>query len=214
MDLEEPIKGFQATIHMDKKSTPIFFKPYTVPFGSRDAVDKELDRLVKEKILTPVRYSQWASPIVVVPKSDGSIRMCVDCKVTINKFVTAEHYPIPVIDDIFASIAGNKVFCVIDLYGAYQQLSVVKQCREILTINTQRGLFRYNRLPYGVSVAPSIFQETMDKIFVGVKDVHCYLDDILIGGKDFEECKKKVHLVFERLDKYNVKVNKASVNIF
>lgn len=213
-NLEEPIKGFQATIHMEKNSTPIFFKPYTVPYGLRDKVDEELDRLVKEKILTPVRYSQWASPIVVVPKSDGSIRMCVDCKATINKFVKTEHYPLPVIDDIFANIAGSKVFSVIDLKGAYQQLEVVDQCREILTINTQRGLMRFNRLPFGVSVAPSIFQETMDKILVGIKDVYCYLDDILIGGKDFEDCQKKVHEVFERLDKHNVKVNEGKCEYF
>lgn len=213
-NLEEPIKGFQATIHMDKKSTPIFFKPYTVPYGLRDKVDQELDRLCEEKILTPVRYSQWASPIVVVPKSDGSIRMCVDCKATINKFVKTEHYPLPVIDDIFASIAGHKVFSVVDLKGAYQQLEVVDQCREILTINTQRGLMRYNRLPFGVSVAPSIFQETMDKILVGIKDVYCYLDDILVGGANFEDCQRKVHEVFERLDKHNVKINEGKCKFF
>lgn len=213
-DLEEPIKDYKATIHVEENATPIFFKPYTVGLGLREKVDVELDRLLSKKIITPIRHSQWASPIVVVPKADGSIRMCIDCKVTINKFVKAEHYPIPLIDDILASIAGSQVFTVIDLKVAYTQLEVVDSCRDLLTINTHRGLFRYNRLPFGVSVAPSIFQETMDKMLVGIKDVYCYLDDILIGGNNFEDCKAKTLEVFERLKLQNVKINEKKCVFF
>lgn len=213
-NLDEPIKDFSATIHIQENVTPIFFKPYTVPYGLKDKVDLELDRLCKENILEPVRHSKWASPIVVVPKADGSIRMCVDCKVTVNKYIKTEHYPLPRVDDLLSNLAGLKIFSVIDLTGAYQQLEIDKKCRDLLTINTQRGLFRWNRLPFGVSCAPSLFQETMDKVLFGIKGVLCYLDDILIGGVDLNDCKEKVNQVMDRLNKYNVRVNERKCKFF
>lgn len=213
-NLDQPIKKFKATIHLKEDVVPIFFKPYTVPFGLRDKVDKEIDRLCNEKILVPVRHSNWASPIVVVPKPDGSIRMCVDCKVTINKHVKTEHYPLPIVDDLLANLANFKYFSVIDMAGAYQQLEVTEDCRHLLTINTQRGLFQYTRLPFGVSVSGSLFQEVMDKILVGLDGVFCYLDDILIGGFDMEDAKRKLNKVMERLKNHNVKVNESKCKFF
>lgn len=213
-NLEEPIKHFSASIHIKEGVTPIFFKPYTVPYGLVDKVEVELDRLLKENIIEPVRHTKWASPIVVVEKSDGSIRMCVDCKVTVNKYIKTEHYPLPRVDDLLSNLAGLKVFSVLDLAGAYQQLEIDKTCRDLVNINTQRGLFRWNRLPFGVACAPSLFQETMDQILVGIKGVLCYLDDILIGGLDLNDCKNKVHEVMDRLSKYNVRVNERKCRFF
>lgn len=210
----EPIDGFSATIHIKPESKPIFHKAYTVPFGIRDAVDKELDRLVKDKILVPVRHSDWASPMVVATKSDGSVRICIDCKATINRYVVTEHYPLPNVDDILAGLGGFQKFSVLDLAGAYQQLVVEENSREYLTINTQKGLFRYTRLAFGVSSAPSIFQEVMDKILRGIDGVFCYLDDILIGGRDERDCEEKLTEVMNRLRKFKVKVNSDKCKFF
>lgn len=213
-NLEQPIKKYKATIHIKENVIPMFYKPYTVPFGLRDKVDKEIERLCAEKILVPVRHCKWASPIVVAPKPDGSIRICADCKVTINKYVKTEHYPLPLVDDLLASLANFKVFSVLDMAGAYQQLEVTEDCRELLTINTQRGLFQYTRLPFGVSVSGSLFQEVMDKLLSGLDGVFCYLDDILIGGYDLEDAKRKLNKVMERLKSHNVKVNESKCKFY
>ena len=200
------INQFEAEIYL-QNSQPIFHKAYSVPLRLRQQVSDEIDRLVNQKILFPVRHSRWASPIVVVPKPNGSIRLCVDCGVTINKFIKTEHYPLPNIDDIFASLANCMYFCVIDLTGAYQQVKLSEESKEFLTINTHKGLFRYNTLSFGVASAPAIFQAIMDQILVNLPKVCCYLDDIIIGGSTEDECKQNLLLVLERLSQYNVKIN-------
>ena len=80
------------------------YEAYSVPLRLREKVELKLDRLVWERNLTPVQHSEWASPVVVVPKPNGDIRMCVDCGVTMNKFLKTVHYPLPNIEEIFASL--------------------------------------------------------------------------------------------------------------
>ena len=205
--LNSPIVGFKADILIKDNSVPIFYRPYTVPYLLRTKVEEELNRLVEEKIIFPVKYSNWASPMVVIPKPNGEIRICMDCKVTLNKVIQTEHHPLPKIKDIFASLSGSAYFCVIDLKGAYTQLAVSQQCQSLLTINTHKGLFTNTRLPFGLSSAPSIFQSIMDRILQGLPNVYCYLDDILIGSATIENCKRTLFDVLKRLEEHNIRIN-------
>lgn len=75
----------------------------------------------------------------------------------------------------------------------------------LLTINTHKRLYQFNRLPFGVSSAPSIFQQNMDQILIHIKNVSCYLDDIIVAGKDEDDCKKTLCVVFQRVCDHNVK---------
>ncbi|XP_055910453.1 uncharacterized protein K02A2.6-like [Eupeodes corollae] len=200
------IQRFKANILLDENTVPVFCKPYSLPFGVKDRVKKELDRLVAENIIYPVKYSNWASPIVAVEKPSGEVRLCVDCKGTINPYVRTNHYPLPKSEDIFVAMAGCAVFSVLDLEGAYQQVEVEDSCQEFLTINTDWGLFRYRRLIFGVKCASAIFQDIMDKILNGLSKVKCYIDDIIIGGANFDECKNNLRKVLERLNEFKVRV--------
>lgn len=177
-DMFKPIKDFEAEIVLVPDAPPIFCKPYSVPYGIRDKVEEDLKRLVDVGILIPVKHSKRASPIVVVKKQNGDIRICVDGKRTLNRYIETEHYPLPVIDDILADMSDSKVFCVLDLTGAYQQLAVSKRSQELLTINTHIGLFQFTRLVFGVASAPAIFQCEMDEILKGIPNVKCYFDDV------------------------------------
>jgi hypothetical protein len=98
---------------LDEEVTPKFFRARTVPFGLRDKVEAELDRLVKLKVLTAVNFSQWATPIVPVLKKDGSIRICGDFKITINPVLEIDKFPLPRINDLFAKVHGS---CVLRVY--------------------------------------------------------------------------------------------------
>lgn len=190
---------------LDENTKPIFFKPYHVPYGLRDAVEAEIKRLSDLGIIYPVRNSAWASPVVIVNKPDGSIRMCVDCKVTINKYSNVDHYPLPRIDDLSGSLANAKYFCVLDLREAYAQMAVAEDSQEHLTINTLLSLFIYRRLIFGVSCAPTLFQSMMDQIIQGLKHIACFIDDLLIGGETLEECYENLIKVLDRLSEYDVK---------
>lgn len=208
------IQNHEVDLVLEKDSPQIFAKAYTVPFGVRDAVELELKRLVDIGVLVPVKKSNYASPIVVVKKPNNTIRICVDCRRTINKYVVMDHYPLPLIEDILADLYECKVFCVLDLTGAYQQLRVSGRSQEFLTINTHIGLFRFTRLVFGIKNAPAIFQAVMDEILKGIKMVKCYFDDVCIGGRDIDECKRNLEAVLQRFSEYCVRVNADKCRFF
>lgn len=202
------IEGYEANIVMDEHASPVFCGPYTVPYGLREKVNKEIDRLVGNGILEPVSFSNWASPMVVVEKANGDIRLCMDCKVSLNKFVKNNYYNLPLVEDLLHEFQGCSFFSMIDLTGAFTQVKVSKKCQEVLTINTQRGLFRSTRLTFGIKSAPCIFQNIIDSILRDMKYTRPYLDDILIGGRTREECRENTMKVLRRLDEFNVKANR------
>ena len=193
------LQGTRAKIHVDPQATSKFFKPRSVPYILRERVEKELDRLLSEGIIEPVQFSDWAAPIVPIVKEDGRIRICGDYRVTINHLSKLDSYPIPKASDLFAALAGGKSFSKLDLSHAYLQLVLDEESRKFTTINTQKGLFQYKRLPFGVSSAPAIFQRTMDSLLQGIPQTCVYLDDILITGNTVEEHLKNLDEVLRRL---------------
>lgn len=198
------MKHFEARIELKPDSSPKFHKTRSVPYALTDGVKQELDRLEKIGVLQKIEKSDWASPIVVVPKADGKLRLCGDYKVSINSEVVDQPYPLPTAEDIFATLAGGCSFSKIDLSNAYLQVRVENKSRKYLTINTVKGLYEVMRLPYGIKTAPHIFQSIMDQVLQGIPGVCCYIDDILITAPTDEEHLRRLDIVLQRLDKYNI----------
>ena len=145
----------------------------------------------------------------MVPKKEGNIRICGDYKVTVNPALAVDIHPIPKPQELFASLAGGEKFTKLDLSQAYQQLLLDEKSKELMTINTHKGLFRYTRLPFGVASAPAIFQRTMDSILQGIPRVCCYIDDILISGETDEEHLQNLEAVLGRLQDHGVTVKQS-----
>ena len=122
-----------------------------------DKVSSELDRLQKADMIEPVQFAEWAAPIVPVLKPDGTLRLCGDYRQTVNRAAIPDKYPLLCIDDLLASLSGSKSFTKLDLAHAYQQILLDDASSLLATINAHKGLFKYKRLPFGISVAPSIF---------------------------------------------------------
>ena len=200
------------TIRLREKVKPIFKKSRSVPYALQPALDAELEQMQKEGIIEPTDSSEWATPLVIVPKSNGKVRVCGDFKVTINQCVETKLYPLPMVEDIFARLAGGKVFTKLDLSQAYLQLPVDEDSKGLLVINTPKGLFRYNRLPYGVSVAPAIFQSVMDRVLQGLP-VACYLDDILIAAPTEQEHNMILEKVINRLQESGIHLREEKCEI-
>ncbi len=174
-------------IEIEAEATPRYCK---VPFALRKKVE---ERLVAEGTLA---NSKWATPLVAVLKSDKkSVQLCGDFKVTVNQVAKLEldRYPVPKVEDLFATLSRGKLFTKLDLRQAYP---LEEESKKYMVINTTKGLFRYTRLPYGISSAPGIFQREMEHLFQGVV---VYLDDILITGEDESSHLRTVEAVLQRL---------------
>ena len=204
------VTGFTAKINVDPSATPKYCKARAVPYFYREKVEKELDRLVEEGTLEPVEFSEWAAPIVAVLKPDKqNVRMCGDFKQTVNPVAKLDRYPIPRVEDLFTKLAGGKAFMKLDLSQAYLQVPPDKESRKLVVVNTHKGLYRYTRLPYGVSSAPGIFQRLMETVLQGIPNVIVYIDDILITGATEDEHLKTLSLVLERLERAGFRARKA-----
>ena len=149
------MKSYQARIQLKEGSRPRFWKAHPIALASKPALDEALRDLEAEGVIKKVVTSEWAGPIVTPVMKDGSVRVCVDFKVTINPQLEVHKYPFPRIDDIYASLGGGTLFSVIDLRHAYLQMEVEEQSRPFITINTTHGL--YQRLRYGVASAPAMW---------------------------------------------------------
>ena len=123
----------KAKLTLKEDSQPRFLKARQMPYALKPKVEEELRRLQNEGILNKVEWSEWATPIVPVPKKDGSVRLCGDYKVTVNPELQAEQYPLPRIEDIFANLAGGQKFSKIDLRQAYHQLEMEEDSKKYLS---------------------------------------------------------------------------------
>ena len=206
------IRSHQAALLVQPEAQPKFFKPRPVPFAIKDTVSLELDRLEREGILTKTTHSEWASPIVTVPKPDGRIRICGDFKVTINQSLSVDQYPLPKPEELFTTLTVGKKFTKLDLSQAYLQLELSEESKKYCTVNTHQGMYRYNRLPFGIASAPAMFQKYMDTLLQGIPRVICYIDDILITGEDDNAHLRNLAEVLSRLEDQRMRLKREKCN--
>ena len=102
------VKGITGKLHLKDNVKPVFQKARPVPYALRPAVEKELKKMEDEGIIEPVEVSDWATPIVCVPKTDGSVRVCGDYKGTVNPAIQTEQFPIPTLEEIGVKLLHGK----------------------------------------------------------------------------------------------------------
>ena len=179
-----------------------------IPFHLREKVENELDRLeqldIIEKVDGPI---DWASPVVMAPKKNGDIRICVDMRKA-NEAIKHELHITPTIDDIISKLNGAQVFSKLDINNGFHQLVLSKDSRNITVFSAHAGLRRYKRLNYGISESPEIFQNEIIQALHGLDGCINISDDIIIFGKSQKEHDKNLEAVFERLRQKNLTLNK------
>ncbi|XP_003742186.1 uncharacterized protein LOC100904270 [Galendromus occidentalis] len=170
----------RVRLDLKEESRPVHLRARPIAAAFRDAVDKELDRLLDLGVLSAVESSSWACPIVVARKANGKIRVCADYSTGLNDALQDVSQPIPNMEEMMTKFSGNRVSTQLDSYDAYLQLELEAPSRALTTINTHRGLFQYNRLVSGLKTAPAVFQRAMDQALTGLDGTLVYLDDILV----------------------------------
>ncbi|GFW74797.1 uncharacterized protein K02A2.6 [Trichonephila clavipes] len=177
------INNYEAKLKLRHGVKPIFCRVRTVPFALKGRVENEIHRLEKEGIIEKVDSSEWATPVVPVVKSDGSIRLCADYSVTLNPNLIVPQHPLPRLDEIFGSLNGGKQFTKLDFKHAYLQMKVHPDSQKLMTINTHKGLYICKRLMYRLNGAPAICQRYVDGLFQGMDGVKELRQET---GKDIE----------------------------
>jgi hypothetical protein len=185
--------------HIPTSGPPIASQPYRVGPQSREVIDKEVKRMMDMDVIEPVA-GPWPSPVVLIPKPDGSIRLCVDYR-RLNAVTKNDSYALPRVDDCLDSLGDAKFFTTLDANCGYWQIEVDPSDRDKTTFTSHRGLFRFKRMPFGLMTAPATFQRAVDVILSTVR-FQCalsYLDDIFVYSATFEQHMKDVAVVLRLL---------------
>ena len=198
----------KAHILVQEGARPVTTRPYKVPYAMRGQVEQELDRLQKCGVLTPIEHSEWSTGIVAIPKKDGSVRICGNYKTTVNPVLEQVPPPNINVEDILANLSGGTIFTTLDLAHAYNQIELDEESKKFLVISTHKGLFQQNRLVFGITSAPAIWQSTIEQVLQGLPGVQVYLDDILVTGRTPEEHRANLDRVLTRLADRNLTLKK------
>ena len=161
-------------------------------------MDLKLDRLHQEIIIVPIESAEWVSTLVIVKKNNGNIWICADSCVSVNPFIDHHPHPIPDPNELISRLSGFFVFSTLDLSQAYAQLPLSKESQTYCIISTHHGLFAYQRLPYAISSAPALWQKTMDQVLQGLRGTGCFHDDVVVGGRDEDEHKRRLEPILSR----------------
>lgn len=181
------IKDIQVQIHMDSTVKPVFQPLRRVPMPLEEAVNRKLEQLLTRDIIEVKEGpASWVSPLVVVGKTNGEPRICLDLR-RVNEAVLRERHPMPTVDDYLSRLGEGKFWSKLDIKEAFLQIELAPESRDVTTFITSKGLYRFKRLPFGLVSAPELFQKAMDQILVGCEGTYWYLDDVIIEGRDREE---------------------------
>lgn len=199
----------EYNIEQEPNSKPYaIFTPRKVPIPLLNKVQVELKRMQDSGVISPVdKPTPWCSPMVVVSKPTGAVRICVDFT-HLNKTVKREVHPIPDVESSLSQLATAKIFSKLDANSGFWQIRLAEECRHLTTFLTPYGRFVFNRLPFGITSAPEVFQRSMSRILQGCEGVLCHMDDVLIFGANIEEHDKRVRAVLQRIRSAGMSLNK------
>ena len=185
-----------------------------VPPKRRKVIEDFVQDLLAQGCIKPSK-SDWATPVVIVTKKDGSPRFCLDYR-KLNAVTIKDAFPLPRIDDALDQLANRKYYCTLDLASGYYQLPMHPKDSHKTAFITHEGLYEWLVLPMGLANSPATFQRCMAQVLKGLIPDTClaYLDDIIVFGDDYEETMKNLELVFDRLRQANLKLKPKKCRIF
>ncbi|GBM95588.1 Transposon Tf2-9 polyprotein, partial [Araneus ventricosus] len=191
---------------------PVSEPPYRMTPAKKELLKKELESLLAEGIIEECE-SPYASPVVLVPKPNGSIRLCIDYR-KLNATTIPDTYPLPRMDDLLNEAKSTKFMSTIDLKAGYHQVKVYEADQEKTAFICPFGTYKFLRMPFGLRNAPATFQRLIDKFRSGLKDVFAlsYLDDIIVLSENFDKHLSDLRQVFERLSLFKLTANRNKCN--
>jgi hypothetical protein len=197
------------SIQLKENAIPSSKPPNRIPIKMQGKLKVELERLCKENIISKVeKPSPWVNKLVIVEKSNGSIRICLDPH-ELNKCTVKQYFSIPTLHDLSAKLSGAKWFSSLDLKDGFWQIALDEKSSEYCTFGTMFGTFKFNRLPFGLNISAEVFSQKNFEVFGDLENVFIYMDDLLVFAETEDQLTLLVRKVLERARKFNVKFNKT-----
>ncbi|GFY31347.1 transposon Tf2-6 polyprotein [Trichonephila clavipes] len=190
-----------------KDDIPVYQSARRLEFSENQDVNKQIDEWLEQGIVRP-SSSEYASPIVLVKKKDGTTRLCVDYR-RLNRKLVKDRFPLPLIEDVLDKLQEAKVYTTLDLKNGFFHVDVIEDSKNLTSFIVPDGQFEFNKVPFGLSTSPSVFLRYVYSIFrelmrKGV--VIIYMDDLIIPAKDEKEGLEKLKEVLEVASKYGLEM--------
>ena len=201
-DIPSLTPTLQHEIHLIDPSDFKLQHSYPIPYALEDTLKAELEKWEGMGIVEK-STSQYCSPLLAVRKKDGSHRFCLDCR-QLNMQTKVDQEPISDPQQIFSQLADAQWFSKLDLAAGYWQVPLSKEARPLTAFRTRHGLYQFCVMPFGLVNAPATFSRLMRRVLEGLPNLYCYLDDVLIATKNWEEHLECLRLLFEALAKHNL----------
>ena len=202
-------KTTPVQIELRRNAKPVNARWYPVPRINKRTFKTELMRLVKIGVLEKVQESEWGTPVFIIPKKEGTVRLLTDYR-KVNGQIVRKPYPIPRIADTLQQLEGFTFATALDLNMGYYTIPLAECSKDITTIVTEFGKFRYTCLPMGMVISGDIFQAKIYDLVGDIEGIRTYIDDILCIGKgSFSQHLQQLEEVFRRFLKAGLKVNAA-----
>lgn len=197
-----------------KDETPIKQRPRPIHPRDYEAVKRHLQTLLDAGVIRESE-SPFSSPIVVVRKKNGDVRLCVDYR-KLNLQTIKDSYALPNLEESFSALAGSKWFSVMDLKSGYYQIEMNESDKHKTAFVCPFGFWEFNRMPQGITNAPSTFQRLMEKCMsdIHLKEVLVFLDDLIVFSNTLEEHETRLIHVLSRLREYGLKLSPDKCKFF
>ena len=185
--------------HDIKLSTaePVRSKGYPLPYKTREIMESEIDEMIELGVIEP-SISPYSSPIVLVPKKDGSVRFCIDFR-KLNKVTEFDAEPMPNMEEVINRMSGHRFYSQMDLCKGYWQLGLSKRSRPYTAFETPRGLFQFKTMPFGLVNAGASFCRLIRIVLQGLRNVDSFVDDMWIFTETWEKHLKSIKATLDRL---------------
>lgn len=179
-------------------AAPIRQHPYRVNATKREVMRKEVSYLLENDMAKPSN-SSWSSPCILVPKPDGTSRLCTDYR-RVNTVTIPDSFPLPRIDDCIDRIGSAAYVSKLDLLKGYWQVPLTSRASDISAFVTPDNFLQYTVMPFGMRNAPATFQRLVNTVFADVPNCTAYLDDVVIHSSTWSEHLASLKMAFQRLE--------------
>lgn len=204
-----PVRESDHKINLIPGAQPVCIRPYHYSPMQKNEIETQVKQMLKTGVIRH-SMSEFASPVLLVRKKDGTWRFCVDYR-HLNAITMKHKHPMPIVDELLEEISGAQWFTKLDFSAGYHQIRMAAGHEFKTAFRTHQGLYEFMVMPFGLTNAPATFQSLMNVIFAALlrQGVLVFMDDILIYNKTLEEHVQLLHQVFQILEKHQFFIKRS-----